>query len=215
MMEFSLWKQVRKRLRRRRRSLWILGSFTIWLCALLVAAGSTSAAAAAAVEPAEAKPASIIEALEEQDGPLAVTLRRVYICGEETSPLGRLASQQIVRLLRLHPEWTAVMDRDGQTVMLQEQVEDLSEECRSHAYFGLDKKGYFSLFEGEPGKEKVLRTFFQLDVQYMESSLPHEKVDELAQGIKVSDIDEYNSVLSTFSDFALQAEEKELTPATY
>ncbi len=171
--------------------------------------------AAAAVEPAEAKPASIIEALEGQEGALSVKLRSVYICGEETRPLGRLASQQIVKLLRLHPEWTAVMDRDGQTVLLEEQIEDLSEECRSHAYFGLDKKGYFSLFEGEPGKEKVLRTFFQLDVQFMESSLPHEKVDELAQGIKVSDIDEYNSVLSTFSDFALQAEEKELTPTTY
>ncbi|GGG83492.1 BofC C-terminal domain-containing protein [Paenibacillus radicis (ex Gao et al. 2016)] len=215
MMEFSIWKQVRKRLRRRRRSLWILGSFTIWLTAALLAAGSPSTAVAASVEPEEAKPASIIEALEGQEGALAVKLRRVYICGDETRPLGQLASQQIVKLLRAHPEWTAVMDRDGQTVLLEEQVEDLSEECRSHAYFGLDKKGYFSLFEGEPSKEKVLRTFFQLDVQYMESSLPHEKVDELAQGIKVSDIDEYNSVLSTFSDFALQAEEKALTPTTY
>ena len=61
-------------------------------------------------------------------------------------------------------------------------------------------------------KQKVLRTFFQLDVHYMESSLPKERLNELVNGIRISDMDDYNSVLSTFSDFATDKSEKVMNP---
>lgn len=77
-------------------------------------------------------------------------------------------------------------------------------------YMGIDKDGNLSLFEGPPEDEKVLRTFFQLDVETMESVLPEEAIKQLQQGIRVQDMDEYNSVLSTFSDFAVDVTEEVL-----
>ncbi|MFF2480532.1 BofC C-terminal domain-containing protein [Paenibacillus sp. NPDC058071] len=206
-MEFSLWKQVRKRLRRRRRSLWILGSFVL----LLTAANATVwthevyAASPDAIE--------TLEKLEEQKEPLVVWLRHVYVCGEETRPLGLLNAARIKQMLAGQPELKPVMGQDGRSLTLEKRIEDLSEECRANAYFGMDRDGNLSLFEGEPKEEKVMRTFFQLDVKYMESSLSQDKVDQLTAGIKVNDIDEYNSVLSTFSDFALQENERAMKPA--
>ncbi|WP_173275662.1 BofC C-terminal domain-containing protein [Paenibacillus sp. NEAU-GSW1] len=218
MMEFSLWKQVRKRLRRRRRSLWLLGSFTLWLAAAAITGTGAFlvtpfAEAASSLPESEKDRNSVIQTLERHDGPLTVKLRSVYICGEAIRNLGRIDARQIVKLLMSHPEWTAVMASDGTTVQLEQQIDDFSEDCRAQAYFGLDKHGYLSLFEGVPKKEKVVKTFFQLDIQYMESALPQQKVDELANGIKVSDIDEYNSVLSTFSDYAVQENEKAMKSA--
>lgn len=214
MFEFSLWKHLRKHLRRRRGSSWMLGAILAFMTSLLLAAWSTPVLAAESVEKStpEASHSSIITLLKEHKGPLTVTLHREYICGEETRPLGRMDAAQIIRLLMSHPEWKAVLAPDGETVLLEQQIDDFSDECRSNAYIGIDKQGNLTLFDGLPKKEKVVRTFFQLDVQYMESSLPQEKVDQLAQGIKISDVDEYNSVLSTFSDFALQEHERVMNP---
>lgn len=209
MLEFSLWKELKKRLRRR-RSLLTLGSIMLLLTIAVVP--SPAYAADMDEKDARAKTPSVIRMLQEQDGTLTVKMHRLYICGEEMQPLGRMASDQIVRMLVNHPEWTAVLANDGKTVLLEQNVADLSEECRTNAYIGMDKKGNLSLFEGEPKKEKVMRTFFQLDVHYMESNLPQEKMEQLANGIKISDIDEYNSVLSTFSDFALQENENVMKP---
>ncbi|MNI91319.1 hypothetical protein D3C73_1489620 [compost metagenome] len=87
---------------------------------------------------------------------------------------------------------------------LEEYIEGLSEGCQEDGYIGVDKNGNLSLFEGPPDEEKVIKTFFQLDVGTMESALPEEVLKQLKQGIRVQDVSEYNSVLSTFSDFALE-----------
>lgn len=71
------------------------------------------------------------------------------------------------------------------------------------AFFGIDEGGNLSLYEGHPDENQVLRSFFQIDIEYLESSLPQETVEQLYRGIRVTDYAEYNSVLSTFSDYAV------------
>ena len=51
--------------------------------------------------------------------------------------------------------------------------------------------------------KNVIRTFFQLDVNTLESSLPEGVLEQLQEGIRIQDKDEYDSVISTFSDFAV------------
>jgi forespore regulator of the sigma-K checkpoint len=85
-----------------------------------------------------------------------------------------------------------------------EQIDDLSPGCKDTAYFGLDKEDNLSLFDGVPSDKKVIRTFFQLNMGFLESSLQMEAIEELRQGIRVTDMLEYNSVLSTFSEFAVE-----------
>ncbi|MFB9327230.1 BofC C-terminal domain-containing protein [Paenibacillus aurantiacus] len=220
-MEFSLWKQLKKRLRRRGRPSWQLGSIValiIWaVCSHNVQVNAAqlpdsetwldqqSNNHGAVGAPLQSR--SAIETLANQAGDLAVELRRIYLCGNERQTLGTMGSQQILGLLREHPQWTALLGADGQVVM-EERIDDLSDACKKTATFSMDKSGRLSLFDGPPKKEKVLRTFFQLDVNFMESSLPREQLDQLTAGIRVTDKDEYNSVLSTFSDYAADRSEK-------
>lgn len=200
-MVFRLWKQLKRRLRRQRRIVWTLGGALL----LLFAANPVPPAHAESLKQAM-QPDSIRQAADESG--VEVVLRRVYVCGEETAGLGRLSADRIIALLHEHPDWSASFGGQGNMVQLEERIDDLSDYCKSHAYFGLDRSGNLSLFDGEPKNEKVLRTFFQLDVRYMESSLPPEELDQLARGIRVSDMDEYNSILSTFSDYAVGTHEK-------
>jgi forespore regulator of the sigma-K checkpoint len=202
-MEFSLWKQLKKRLRRSRRPMWALGCFA---CILTLAAAPSHASANRQVKP-EQPVRSVIEELAQSNHPVTVKLHRIYLCGDEMKHLGRIDGKAALRLLQHHPEWTAVAGKDGSVVM-EQMIDDLSETCKQNAYFSLDKFGNLSLYDGPPKEKKVLRTFFQLDVHYMESSLPKERVDELVNGIRINDKDEYNSVLSTFSDYAVDKSEK-------
>ncbi|RAP77883.1 BofC C-terminal domain-containing protein [Paenibacillus montanisoli] len=204
MLEFSLWKKLKKKLRRTRRPIWQLGC--LLAAAMLSFAGARSAHAAVPDKPA-AGMRSVIEVLASQSEQVTVKLHRVYLCGEETKALGSMTSKEALGLMKEHPEWTAMLD-EQRAVVMEERIDDLSESCKRNGTFGLDKAGHLSLFDGSPKKEKVLRTFFQLDVNYMESSLPKERIDELVNGIRITDKDEFNSVLSTFSDYAVDRSEK-------
>ncbi len=136
-------------------------------------------------------------------------LLTTYVCGTETLSLGTLSSQQLENLLRQHPDWKGRLNTKGE-VWLERRVEDLSESCKERGYMGLSADGQLTLFEGPPKKEKVIRTFFQLDVDSMETALPEGVYEQLQQGIRVQDINEYNSVISTFSDFAVERTQRVL-----
>ncbi|MBB3109918.1 forespore regulator of the sigma-K checkpoint [Paenibacillus phyllosphaerae] len=223
MVKFSLWKQLKKRLRRSRRPTWSLGCLAAF--SMLYAAHTTYADVVyIPVEHSEAANSNYDEEQEQEAGqklqtrsvidklasgmePFAVVVKRIYLCGEEQQTLGRMTGHETLRLLKEHPGWTAVLEKDG-TVVMQQWIDDLSDACKESATFGVDKSGNLSLFDGPPKKEKVLRTFFQLDVNFMESSLPKEQVEQLTTGIRVTDKDEYNSVLSTFSDYAVGRSER-------
>ncbi|MCR8644120.1 BofC C-terminal domain-containing protein [Paenibacillus sp. N1-5-1-14] len=131
-----------------------------------------------------------------------VILQKKYVCGEELQNLGILPVNKVNDLIAEHSDWTLALHPDG-TVYVSQYISDLSPQCKKGAYFGLDDKGVFSLFEGLPADRKVMKTFFQLNIQYLRSSLPDDTIAQLYKGIRVKDVDEYNSVLSTFADYAL------------
>ncbi|MEC0369651.1 BofC C-terminal domain-containing protein [Paenibacillus chibensis] len=130
-----------------------------------------------------------------------VIVRHSYVCGEEERALGRLNTDEIYNLLNEHPTWKGQFEGQGK-VVLNETILDLSPTCKQRAYMSMDKDGNLSLFDGPPEQDKVIKTFFQLDISSMESTLPDDALRHLYDGIRIQDIDEYNSVLSTFSDYA-------------
>jgi forespore regulator of the sigma-K checkpoint len=140
-----------------------------------------------------------------------VILHRTYLCGEETRQLGKQSSSVAAELLKSHREWGAEFDSIGRLLM-EQTVDDLSPQCRKTAYIGMDKNGNLSLYDGPPRREKVIRTFFQLDVDRLETRMNEDRVFELSNGIRVSDKDEYNSVLSTFNEFARLKSQVDLQP---
>ncbi|WP_163940111.1 BofC C-terminal domain-containing protein [Paenibacillus sp. SYP-B3998] len=134
-------------------------------------------------------------------------LLKSYICGEERQQLGMQSPDQMIEAQMKHPNWFLSVSANGE-VSFTEHINDLSPECKLKAVFGLDESGNLSLFKGTPSKENIIRTFFQLNIKHLESSLPSETVKQLHDGIRVSDLEEYNSVLSTFSDYAVEETER-------
>ncbi|BBI32551.1 BofC C-terminal domain-containing protein [Cohnella abietis] len=223
MSRFRILKEIKKSLKRKRRHVWSLGAgvgfFLLatlagtWLAHRIITNNQSGMFAQIDTvpvwvdnldvkdEPAKTEREQVIRSLKEWGGQVELVLHRTYLCGEETRKLGRHTAAEAEELLKSHWEWQVKFNPSGQ-VLIEEAVDDLSPECRKTAYFGMDKDGNLSLYEGPPWREKVLRTFFQLDVNMLETRMPLERVHELTTGIRVADKDEYNSVLSTFNDFA-------------
>ncbi|WP_438444300.1 BofC C-terminal domain-containing protein [Gorillibacterium sp. sgz5001074] len=151
--------------------------------------------------PSQEATAKAMEAIKGITGTREVYLHTEYVCGEEIRQMGAMPAAEIVSLSKEHPEARVNVDESGR-IHLTERVEDLGPRCRENAYFGMDKNGNLTLFEGVPEQERVIRTFFQLDVQHMKSSLPSDALNQLYSGIRISDLADYNSVLSTFSEYA-------------
>lgn len=100
--------------------------------------------------------------------------------------------------MHVQARWAAEPE---QTANEQTEIVDWLKSEEMNIYFGVDNQSILTLFEGLPYKGKVIRSFFQLDIEHMKSSLPPQAVRQLYDGIRVSDLAEYNSVLSTYSDF--------------
>jgi forespore regulator of the sigma-K checkpoint len=150
---------------------------------------------------------AMLERIKEDGHRHPVVLRTQYVCGERVEQLGELDGQAVFNLHEGHPDALIDIADDG-VVSFTELVNDLSPECRDNAFFGLDESGNLTLFNGQPEEDRVIKTFFQLNIQYLESSLPRDTVDQLHRGIRVTDLEEYNSVLSTFSDYAIDETEQ-------
>lgn len=145
-----------------------------------------------------------LEELKKTNQVRIVHLNKIYNCGiEEGSVLGIMTPSEISELLKERPDRSGRIGAGGD-VWLEEHVEGVTESCLQNEYIGIDDSGSLSLFEGPPQEKKVIKTFFQLDVETMESVLPEEVLKQLNHGIRVQDTSEYNSVLSTFSDFAVE-----------
>lgn len=216
------WK---KRLKRNKRLAWSLG---IWAAAVLTAAAALAAVKprleraerpAGAMTDAEAvwldKRSSLlsfegpdsergraIAALAGLEGKVEVVLQRMYVCGEEIRRLGSFSSTEAMDLLKAHREWTATL-QDADRLVMRESVDDLSASCKASARFGLDSGGNLSLFDGPVKKDKVIRTFFHMDVKALESGLSPEELRRLREGMPVGDgIDDYRQVVSRLGEYA-------------
>ena len=152
-----------------------------------------------------------VAALEESSE-MELILHKLFICGEQLESLGYHSDKDIEAMKAEHPDWI-LEGIDGERVIYSVVIEDLSPDCRRNAYFGLDPNNSLTLYEGKPENGKIVRTYFQVDVEHLENSLPQETVMELREGIKVTDFAEFNSVLSTFSDYALDEAEQVVKPA--
>ncbi|WP_248927376.1 BofC C-terminal domain-containing protein [Paenibacillus hamazuiensis] len=224
-MMFRGWlKQLKKKLRMRRRTL-AFGLIVLLLCAVSAVVYRNGSVDWTSYD-ADRKDQSVFSHIQARQTPneseeqLALIqqgkesretfYKKSYVCGEEISSLGTMSPEEISNYYKEHPQLEVSLDASGK-VYVVEKIDDLSPQCKDTAYFGLDDKGNLSLFNGVPGKENVIRTFFQLNISHLESSLPHDTVKQLYSGIRVKDLEEYNSVISTFSDYAVEETEKAMT----
>jgi forespore regulator of the sigma-K checkpoint len=199
----NLIKQLKKQLKSGKRRL-TLGLVLLMLGGAYVGMERLKALKSLeAMAAPETKQYQVLDQIKKSGNTHRVFAQKVYICGQEVAEIGKLSSDQIAQYYKDHPQDQVKLTTNGQ-VYFVEQVEDLSAACKHNAFFGLDKNGRLSLFEGHPNQEKIIRTFFQLNVEHLKTSLPQGTFNQLMQGIPISDLAEYNSVLSTFSDYAVE-----------
>ncbi|MEC0166771.1 BofC C-terminal domain-containing protein [Paenibacillus graminis] len=150
----------------------------------------------------------LLETLSQEPVSRTVHLKTTYISGEEIVTLpGDKSLVQLKQVIAAHPDWNGWISADGD-LWLEHMVNDLSPLIKKDAFIGVDEHGNLTLFKGPPAEEKVLKTFFQMDMGSMKSSLPDDILEQLHEGIRVQDVEEYNSVLSTFSDYARDTSEQ-------
>lgn len=130
-----------------------------------------------------------------------VTLKKTYLTGEIETEKKDEVIFSTQELMERYEGWKLSNRKDNEFTF-ETRINDISPLCKANGYFGINEKGELSLFDGVPEKEKVIQTFFQMDTKKIESHLPKEELEMLKRGIRVKDVVEYNSVLSTFSEFA-------------
>ena len=227
----KLMNPLKKKLKRWKRRIWSLAIIVLVLTALGIGLQLKKEASEFAAEQRqsswEAKE-TFMQLLQHEKEPSEATqqvmkqltlgemnyevIHRIqYVCGQLDESFGKKTAADIIRLILDSPEWEASMNGE-RSVILTEQRNEMLATCKENTYIGIDADGNLVLYEGKPKSERAVRTFFQLDIQSMESSLPPQVLQQLKDGIKISDIDEYNSVISTFSDYALEYTSKVMKP---
>ncbi|GBF10017.1 BofC C-terminal domain-containing protein [Tepidibacillus sp. HK-1] len=129
-----------------------------------------------------------------------------YVVGEDLVETKNESYTSLTELEQKYAGWKIIAKTD-QEIKMERYLEDLSPKIKNGAYFGLSPDGYFTLYQGTPNENEVIETFFRIDIDSLESALPSEPIEQLHQGIPIRDLAEYNSILSTYSEFSMDDNE--------
>ncbi|RAP28921.1 hypothetical protein C2W64_04507 [Brevibacillus laterosporus] len=137
--------------------------------------------------------------------PRQVVLTRTYVCGVTGEEKKEVRENTLDQILKPYAGWELVSVQPDHIVLHKEE-NDLAPICKENGYFGLSPDGFLTFFDGLPDYQKVIQTFYQINTDSMKASLSKEEIGHLYKGIRVRDLAEYNSILSTFSEFQRQIE---------
>ncbi|MFS0822557.1 BofC C-terminal domain-containing protein [Bacillus sp. 1P02SD] len=139
------------------------------------------------------------DTVQEVNGPLEVTviLERVYVDGEVSEEILKETILSMEDFWAQYEDWSLV-HHDEEQVVFQQRIDDISPLLKTNGYFGLTEDGILSIFNGKPDEsDKVIQSFFQIDVEKLESY----QHDLLKKGIKIGTKDEYINVIETYKTY--------------
>lgn len=139
--------------------------------------------------------------IQEQPLELTVHLKRVYLDGE--------ASEEVVKelILALEDFWAKyeswqLVDMSEEHLLFEKKIDDISPLLKMNGYFGITEDGTLSIFNGKPEESDVIQSFFQIDVEKLESS-QHMR---LMQGIPIKSKEEYSEVMKSMKKYSIKKE---------
>lgn len=142
-----------------------------------------------------AKPLNMVQR-EEVPLELTVILKRVYLDGEISEEKVIETGQSMEELLNRYEGW-AFVQGDSHRIVLKQKVDDISPLLKANGYFGLSEDGVLTIFDGRPIESKIIQSFFQIDVEKLESRTR----EELLKGIPIKTKDEYEKVIEAFKPY--------------
>lgn len=137
-----------------------------------------------------------------------VVIQKKYIAGPIIEEKYEYSAAEIEQAMATFSNMKKVENEDG-SIIIEQEIDDLSPALKENGRFALDQNGMLNLYQGEAKDENIIQTFFQIDLERLETTLPVEEYMQLREGIHVSTLAEYNSVLSTYSEYAVMSHDDE------
>jgi forespore regulator of the sigma-K checkpoint len=126
-----------------------------------------------------------------------VILARIYLDGEVSEEIVEETILSMEDFWAEYAEWDLI-DQDEAQVVFQQRVDDISPLLKINGYFGISEEGTLNIYEGKPSEDKVIQSFFQINMKKLKS---HQQ-RELEDGIPVQSRDRYEEVLKIFKKYA-------------
>jgi forespore regulator of the sigma-K checkpoint len=129
---------------------------------------------------------------------IEVILKREYLDGEVSV---EKVNEQILSMEDFwaqYEDWKLVEEDEG-AMVFKKEVDDISPLLKANGYFGVSDDGTLTIFKGKPGSNQVIQSFFQIDMEKLESN-QHQM---LKKGIPVQSKDNYHEIINSFKGYSL------------
>jgi len=126
-----------------------------------------------------------------------VILARIYLDGEVSEEIVEETILSMEDFWAEYADWDLI-DLNEAQVVFQQKVDDISPLLKINGYFGVSDEGTLNIYEGKPSEEKVIQSFFQINLKKLKS---HQQ-RELQDGIPVLSRDHYEEVLKMYKKYA-------------
>jgi forespore regulator of the sigma-K checkpoint len=141
------------------------------------------------------------DAVAEAAHTVDVILERVYVDGEISEEIKTETIWSMEDFWSAYESWELI-EMSEDEVVFRQAVDDISPLMKTNGYFGISEEGVLSIFNGRPGQAEIIQSFFQLDVDKLES----QKHDELVKGIPVKSKQSYQEVIQSFQPYSKNGE---------
>ena len=129
---------------------------------------------------------------------VTVILERVYLDGEVSEEIVQETIWSMEDFWAAYEDWQ-LMDMTEEQIVFQKQMDDISPLLKANGYFGISDNGVLSIFNGKPGQAEIIQSFFQIDVEKLESK----RHDDLVKGIPIKSKQEYEEVLEQYKAYSV------------
>ncbi|EIJ79015.1 hypothetical protein PB1_15694 [Bacillus methanolicus PB1] len=132
-------------------------------------------------------------------GPVKITviLERKYLDGEISEEKVIETIWSMEDFLSKYKEWK-LLDMTENQVVFRQKIDDISPLLKANGYFGITDDGILSIYNGKPGRSKIIQSFFHIDLGKLESA----KWEQLKKGIPIKTKDRYEEVLESFKNYS-------------
>jgi len=100
--------------------------------------------------------------------------------------------------LHEHSQWTLIR-KNNTHIFLKRTVNDLSPVAKAVGVLGLKNGHTLTLFRGNPTQNRIIQTFFQIDVQALQAS----EYDLLKSGIPITNKKSYQKMLHMLTKYEI------------
>lgn len=98
----------------------------------------------------------------------SVMLQRVYLDGEVSEECVEETIWSMEDFWSKYENWQLV-NMDSHQFVFRQEMDDISPLLKANGYFGVSAEGVLGVYNGKPNKSNIIQSFFQIDLEKLES----------------------------------------------